>query len=490
MLKLKFVLACILCSASISICSAQQSLVLNDVIGIAQKSSPSYYRAQSRALNSMYAYRYFRSGQMPQLVLGIDNYSSFLGETVEVQQPNGPSEFRRRSTSVTSLGLGLRQQVPWTGGTFSFRSDLTRNDQFSPESKKSFLATPFSIRYDQPSIMYNAYRWAQKISPVLYEESKRQYIEDLERVALDASDYFFRALGAQVQVKILQLNVENTDTLYKISKGRYDLGKIAENELLQIELSLLNARNNLDQAIISKEVAYQELKRFLNMPKDAEIDLVAPNTIPLFDVPLDKAVSESSTNRQAVLSFRRRRLEAEQSVAQARGSNGYEFNLSATLGRSNNDILLRSAYSGGDVQQNLSVGVSIPIMDWGRARNRVRQAKANRDLAEIDIQQDERIFEQEIYLQTQQFNIQKRLVASAAKADTIAQLRYEITKQRYLIGKISITDLNLAQQEKDQNSRGYINALLSFWNAYYTVRRLTLYDFERNEKIKYEYNEK
>jgi outer membrane protein TolC len=81
-------------------------------------------------------------------------------------------------------------------------------------------------------------------------------------------------------------------------------------------------------------------------------------------------------------------------------------------------------------------------------------------------------------------------VASAAKADTIAQLRYEITKQRYLIGKISITDLNLAQQEKDQNSRGYINALLSFWNAYYTVRRLTLYDFERNEKIKYEYNEK
>lgn len=484
MLRIKFLLVCILCS---TICAAQQSLILNDVIGIAQKSSPSYYRAQSRALNSMYAYRYFRSGQMPQLVLGLDNNSSFLGQTVEVQQPNGVVEFRRRSTSVTSVGLGLRQQVPWTGGVFSVRSDLTRNDQFSPDSRKSFLATPFSIRYDQPSIMYNAYRWSQKISPLLYEESKRAYIEDLERVALDASDYFFRALGAQVQVRILELNVENTDTLYKISKGRYDLGRIAENELLQIELSLLNARNSLEQAIISKEVAYQELKRFLNMPKGAEIDLMAPNTIPLFDVPLDKAVSEAGSNRQAVLSFRRRRLEAAEDVAQARGSNGYEFNLGATLGRSNNGDLLKTAYSGGDVQQNLSVGVAIPIMDWGRARNRVRQAKANRDLAEIDIQQDERLFEQEIFLQTQQFNIQKRLVASAAKADTIAQLRYEITKQRYLIGKISITDLNLAQQEKDQNSRGYINALLNFWNAYYTVRRLTLYDFEKNEKIKYEF---
>ncbi len=120
----------------------------------------------------------------------------------------------------------------------------------------------------------------------------------------------------------------------------------------------------------------------------------------------------------------------------------------------------------------------------------MRQAKANRDLIEIDVQQEERKFEQEVFLQTQQFNMQKRVLASAAKADTIAGLRYEITKQRYLIGKISITDLNLAQQEKDQATQSYIGALRSFWNNYYTLRRLTLYDFERNEKIRYEFVEK
>ncbi|WP_246858870.1 TolC family protein [Chitinophaga sp. XS-30] len=472
-----------------STCLAQQVLVLDDVVGLAQKSSPSYYRAQSRALNNLYAYRYFRSGQLPQLVLDLNNSSSPLGETVGVPQPDGKIEYRRRSTSNTSLGLGLRQIVPWTGGQFAVRTDLSRFDQFSPETRKAYLATPFSINYYQPSVMYNPYRWERLISPLLYEESKRQYIEDLEVVALDASDYFFRALSAQTQERILLLNVENTDTLYKISKGRFELGKIAENELLQIELNLLNARNSLEQATLAKEVAYQELKRFLNMPKDTEIELNLPSATPLFTVPLDKAVAEAGSNRQAVLEFRRRRLQAEQDVASARGSNGYEFNLRAQLGQSNNDSTMRGAYGGGDVQQNLSIGVAIPIMDWGRARNRVRQAKANRDLIEIDIQQAERSFEQEIYLQTQQFNIQQRLLASASKADTIAQLRYEITKQRYLIGKISITDLNLAQQEKDQASQNYINALRSYWNAYYTVRRLTLYDFERNEKIRYEFTE-
>lgn len=486
MLKLKLLFACI---ATCTTCFAQQTLVLQDVVGMAQKNSPSYYRAQSRALNNLYAYRYFRSGQLPQLVLDADYSGSPLGETIGVLQPDGKTEYRRRSTSNTSLGLGLRQIVPWTGGQFSMRTDLARFDQFDPYREQRYMATPFSINYRQPSLMYNAARWERMISPLLYEEGKRQYIEDLEVVALDASDYFFRALAAQTQERILRLNVENTDTLYKISKGRFELGRIAENELLQIELNLLNAQNSLEQAMLTKEVAYQELKRFLNMPKDTEIELNLPSATPVFSVPLDKAVAEAGTNRQAVLEFRRRRLQAAQEVASARGNNGYEFNLNAQFGRSNSDSLFGDLYRRGAVQQNLSVGIAIPIMDWGRARNRVRQAKANRDLAEIDIQQAERSFEQEIYLQTQQFNIQKKQLNSAAKADTIAQLRYEITKQRYLIGKISITDLNLAQQEKDQASQNYINALRSYWNAYYTVRRLTLYDFERNEKIRYEFRE-
>lgn len=486
MLRLKILFASL---TAYTTCAAQQKLVLQDVVSMAQKSSPSFYRAQSQALNSLFAYRFYRSGQLPQLVLNVNNSSSFLGQTRNVEQPDGTLKPVRIASSDLGLGLSLQQVVPLTGGTFSVRSDYSRFDQFNSGLQAGINTTPFSINYSQPSLLYNPYRWDRLISPLAYEGSKRKYIEDLEVVALDASDYFFRALNAQTNEKILLLNVQNTDTLYKISKGRFELGKIAENELLQIELNLLNARNNLDQATLNKEIAYQELKRFLNMPKDAVIALVPPDITPLFDVPLDRAVTEAGSNRQSVLDFRRRRLEADESVASARGNNGYRFDVSAQLGKSGQATLPTGQTIDGQVQQGLYVNVGIPIMDWGRARNRVRQAKANRDLVEIDIQQAERSFEQEIYLQTQQFNIQKKLLASAAKADTIAQLRYEITKQRYLIGKISITDLNLAQQEKDQASQGYIGALRNYWNAYYTVRRLTLYDFEKDVKIRYEFSE-
>ena len=78
----------------------------------------------------------------------------------------------------------------------------------------------------------------------------------------------------------------------------------------------------------------------------------------------------------------------------------------------------------------------------------------------------------------------QKLVISA-KSDTIAQKRYDITVKRYMIGKIDIVDLNIALQEKDQAKLGNLQALRTFWNTYFELRRKTLYDFQQNIPILY-----
>ncbi len=72
---------------------------------------------------------------------------------------------------------------------------------------------------------------------------------------------------------------------------------------------------------------------------------------------------------------------------------------------------------------------------------------------------------------------------SNLEADKTAEERYGIARARYMLGDLSITDLNIALQEKDQAKRDYILSLKSFWDAYYNIRTLTLYDFEKNQKI-------
>lgn len=59
-------------------------------------------------------------------------------------------------------------------------------------------------------------------------------------------------------------------------------------------------------------------------------------------------------------------------------------------------------------------------------------------------------------------------------------------RNRYLIGKIDITNLFIAQNERDSATRSYIQALRNYWLGLYNLRRLTLYDFERQELIRYE----
>ncbi|HYE73996.1 MAG TPA: TolC family protein, partial [Blastocatellia bacterium] len=93
------------------------------------------------------------------------------------------------------------------------------------------------------------------------------------------------------------------------------------------------------------------------------------------------------------------------------------------------------------------------------------------------IDQNEVTFEQDIMTLVRQFELLRLQIEITRKADQVATERYNVAQNRYLIGKIDITNLNIALTEKDAAKRGYLNALQSFWASYYQLRRLTLFDF-------------
>ena len=77
----------------------------------------------------------------------------------------------------------------------------------------------------------------------------------------------------------------------------------------------------------------------------------------------------------------------------------------------------------------------------------------------------------------------RRSLQLSAKADTVGAKRFEVAYNRYVIGKIAIDNLYLAQSEKDQAIVQYLQSLRSHWEAHYLLRRLTLYDFEAGKPI-------
>ena len=143
-------------------------------------------------------------------------------------------------------------------------------------------------------------------------------------------------------------------------------------------------------------------------------------------------------------------------------------------------------YSDTKKSQVLQLTLSVPILDWGRAASAVKMAESERDLAQFDVQKAKEDFDRGVIVQIEQFGLLKDQLKTAKEADRVAENGYKIALKRFQNGEISITDLNIALSERESAKRDYIGSLSTYWLAYYNLRILTLYDFETNQKIKYE----
>jgi outer membrane protein TolC len=458
-------------------------LSLEDVIELAKQQSPSYYQAANSKELRYWQWRNYKSDYLPQLFLfgTLPNYEKAYNA---IPQPDGSYDVRLQHYANSNLALSLQQNVGATGGRFFATSRLNRIDNFNNGRTINYNSRPFLLGYQQPLFQFNELQWARRIEPLRFEESKRQYLEDLEEIALTATDRFFTLLLEQMNLEIALKNQANNDTIYKIAQGRYNLGKIAEDELLQLELTSMNSDQAVSQARLNLETSTLQLKIYIGLTDNQPIQLVRPDSIPTFEVDENKAITEANKNRWAVIAFKRRLLEAERDVAKARGDNGLNVDINATYGTTGvSRAQVGDSYANTVPQQTLQVQFNIPIMDWGRSRSRRKVAMANYDVEKNIVAQDVLNFEQQIYTQVRNYRMLKDQLKITRKSDEVAQKRYDISKNRYLIGKIDITNLNIALQEKDKAKRDYIASLKSFWVAHYNLRQLTLYDFETNQPI-------
>ena len=175
----------------------------------------------------------------------------------------------------------------------------------------------------------------------------------------------------------------------------------------------------------------------------------------------------------------------DRAVAKAKAERGLNATLSANVGFSNRGSQLNDLYQSPQHQELVSIDFIVPILDWGRAESRTKTAQANQTLAQYTIEQDKQNFRQQIYTQVSLFDLLKEQLSLTAQADSIASEKYQIAQERYVLGDLSITDLSIAFSEKDQAKRDFVGALRDYWAAFYQLRWLTLYDFERGRKIQH-----
>ena len=451
---------------------------LQDIVARAKAQSTAALRAQTIKENRFWQYRLYQSDYNPQLRLD-GTIPSYTQSVNNVTQPDGSIEFREVKQNFLELGLGLQQVIAPTGGMVSVNSSTSRFDNFlAPEGLRArYSGIPVNIRLIQPIFAFNPYKWDKKIQPLVFEESKREYVEEMEQISRLAAQFFFDYLLAQVNLDIAEKNLKNTEDIYRIENGRYNIGTTSEDHLLQVELQVLQAKQDLAGAKLDMETSMLTLKSYVGLNENTNVELVLPDNIPSIQVDVDRAIDLAFQNRSLALGFDRQLLEAEEGVARARGQR-FQMNLNASYGYNNAASTFENIYINPNQQALVNLGISMPILDWGRTKARMEQSRANQRLTEYTVEQEKINFEQEIYTMARNFQMLEDRLEITELSDKVAEKRYEISRDRYLTGRVTITDLNIAQTEKDSNKRAYISSLREYWSAYYQLRQLTLYDFE------------
>lgn len=460
-------------------------LTLDEVLQLAKDQSPQAILAKHRFRASYWEYRTYKAEFLPSLTMNatLPEYNRSL---TKYQKDDGSFKYIETNSNTTSLGFELNQNIGLTGGRLYVNSSLDRNDDFKSDSS-SYKSVPYQIGFIQPIFGFNKLRWKKKIEPIKYEEAKRNYLQSLENISMDASRLFFDLILAQQNLNTAKMNYANSDTLYKIAKGRYNIGTIAENELLQMELSFLNAGSDVSDAEVDLQVKKAKIKSYLGLNDQYDLELIIPSKIPKTDVKYDDVLSFAKTNNPKILEYQRNLIEADQNVAQARSERGFSANLNINYGINRDAELLKDSYSNYNDLQSFRIGLIVPILDWGLGKGKVKMAQSSREVIRTTVEQALTDFEQDVFLKVMQFNRQDDQVALSAKADTISQNRYNVTKQRFLIGKIDVLDLNVAQSERDQAKQKYINTLSNFWQFYYNMRKLTLFDFDSEKPLEMDF---
>ena len=451
-------------------------LSLDDCITMARRQSIDAAVALGELRSAYWQWRSYRADLLPEVSLS-GTAPSWNKRYSSYQQADGSLSFVRNDYLGLDGAVNITQKLWPTGGTLSVESSLDYLHQSgSGGSGNQFMSLPVAVTLSQPLFSVNHLKWNRRIEPLRYREAQARFLTETEQVAMQAISLYFNLLLAGERVNIARQNLQTAEKLYEVALAKREMGTISQNDVLQLRLDVLTARSALTNSESSRKASQFALRSFLDV--EADIEPSVPENVPQMLLNYDDVLNHALRNNAQATTMRRRQMEADYAVASAR-ANRQSINLYAQLGYTGTGENMNSAYRNLLSNEVIQVGITMPLLDWGKRKGQRRLAESNRDIIQGQLRQQSQDFRQDIFILTEQFNNQAEQLRIACEADTIARRRYHTNVETFKIGSISTLELSSAQTAKDQARQNRIQQLFNYWYYYYQLRSIALWDFER-----------
>lgn len=482
-MKYKILIAFLIVTFS-AVAQQRVTLDLDRTVRLATDSSLSARKYQSVYDASRYQYLSWQASRKPQFSLESTPVMYERYMTQRYLSEEDIDVYRQQRMFYSQAGITASQVMePW-GGEFYGSTKLGYLRTFGDQNQTQFMTIPISVGYRQDLLFYNPLKWDRQIEPLRLARAEKELVYGIETASEQAVEKFFTLALAQDLQRMAEEYLASCDTIYAIAERRYRIASISKAELSILELEKTNARTALANARIARSRAAQQLATYLGMDRSTEIELVIPTVVGTLRVDAAEAIQQARENNPKYLEVRQTTAEARRNAERARVEKNFSMSLDASIGLNQVADRFADAYSHLLSQDMATVKLSVPLKDWGKRKNAYLAARSMVDASERAEQETARDTELDVALTVADFNERQTIVEISRQALTIAEDAYAQTLQRFIRAQANAYDLSLAQSHWQTARQNQIASLQNYWLAYYHLRRLTLYDYQRHTPIR------
>lgn len=466
---------------SLSLLSAQSDTIsLRQMLSIADGQSVEIKAANMRVEQSRLDYQLHRAGQRFQLSLNA-NVPNYFNTSRSVVQPDGSVIFTDISQNTTQAGLRLSKSIMSTNTELTLESNALRFDDFSFD-QLSYNGVPLRLGIRQGIHTYNQAKWNEKILPLAAKTQELQSKDEIFEQHLQIVASYFDVLRAEVEREIASSNKSNSEKILSIAEERYKLGKISESELTMVQLNAASSQKNLIEAKRMYELSMNVLKDNANYYES--LSLKVPDALPILNVAdehllIQKAWERNSRYQSLMLD----QLIIDSNKSRIKRDYGFRGELLASLGLVKSGNGLEDIYKNPKQEVLVNMSFTLPIFDGSQKKIVLQKQSISEDLLQDRKTYAEQAFKNQLRVVIHQMEARAEELKQSKEIFTLAKKGYTIANDRYLLGDMTVTELTLAYEVRDQAWRNYIRTISDYWVTYYQLRALTGYDFEKNKFI-------
>lgn len=294
---------------------------------------------------------------------------------------------------------------------------------------------------------------------------------------------YYNVLLAEQSLTVLQEAIATTQRVVDNTKDLYDNGLAAEYDYLTAQVQLSNLKPQALQAESAIEITKLQLKMYLSIPEDVDIEVSGTlddfRTKVLLGEDYTMDISENTTLK--TLDLQRELLEHQEKMIQTtRMPTIAAFGSISYIGQERIDLsgLMGGGMGGATAapanqskfwwQYPISVGaqISIPIFSGLKKTNQLREVR--NQMAQLELQRD--YAEEGIRLQVQAsvntlLTARETMLANELTVEQ-AEKAYDISLTRYNAGAGTIIELNTAQLSLTQAQLSYSQSIYDYLSAY------------------------